>query len=312
MNKTRPSESHDSRSRMLASGMLFLSAFLWGIAFIPQKLAAERMSPYAFNGWRYLIAAIAIFAVSRFSLPKRKKEIAGILINGSILFIAATLQQLGIARTTVRNAGFITTLYVILVPFLSAVFLRTKLTKNILIAAALALAGLYFLATGGQGLEKFTLGDLITFLGAIFWAIQMLTTKVYIHDMNPFVFSAGQFIVCSLLNLAVWIFFDRAELAPVIGNIPLLAFSGLAGVAAGYTLQVLGIQRADPAHAANILGLEAVFAMIAGIIVFHETSAPIQLLGAALIFAAAALSARAEPEPRRESAALKPIERKSS
>ena len=314
MKGTPAIENHDSRRRALATAMLFLSALLWGIAFIPQKLAADRMTPFAFNGWRYLIAGISIFALARFRFPKRRQEIIGIVINGTIIFAAATLQQIGIAMTTVRNAGFITTLYVILVPFLSALFLRTKLTRNILIAAALALIGLYLLATGGRGLEKFTLGDLIVFGGAVFWAVQMLTTKIYIHDMDPFVFSAGQFFVCALLNLASWLIFDHAAIAPVRGNIPLLVFSGLAGVAAGFTLQALGIKRANPAHAANILSLEAVFAMIAGILILHEKSEPIQLLGAGLIFSAAALSASPDTEVRAANPLRpnEPIERESS
>ena len=119
------------------------------------------MSPYAFNGWRYLAASLFIFALARFRFPKRKTEIFGILVNGVLLFGGATLQQAGIALSTVGNTGFITTLYVVLVPFLSALFLKMKLTANALLAAALAAIGLYLLTTAGLGLARITPGDVI-------------------------------------------------------------------------------------------------------------------------------------------------------
>lgn len=288
------SQSPVLRKRTAASLILLLAALIWGTGFIPQKIAAERMSPYAFNGWRYLAASLFIFALARFRFPRRKTEIFGILVNGVLLFGGATLQQAGIALTTVGNTGFITTLYVVLVPFLSALFLKTKLTANALLAAALAAIGLYLLTTAGLGLARITPGDVIVFLGAVLWAVQILTIKLVIHEIDPLVFSASQFFVCAVMNLTVWGVADRGDLRPVLESLPIVLYAGLIVAGGGYTLQAIGMRNANPAHAANILGLESVFAMLFGMILLSERPLPIQFVGGALIFIAAWLTSRTE------------------
>lgn len=286
-----------NRQRTFASAVLVLAAFLWGSGFIPQKLVAETMSALAFNSVRYGMATVLLFALARFQRPRGKREIFGVVVNGVLLFAAATLQQLGIARTTVGNTGFITALYIVLVPFLSAIFLKTKISRDVLAAASLAVTGLYLLTTGGAGLSRFSYGDLLVLIGAVFWALQILTMKRVLEEMDPLVYSAGQFAVCTLLNLIAWTVFEGADVSALRANLPPVIFSGVFVIAGGFTLQAYGMRHVDPARAATILGLESVFGMIFGMIIFQERPLILQAIGAALIFAAATIASRSETEP---------------
>lgn len=288
-----------ARQRAIATIVLVLAAFLWGSGFIPQKFGADAMSALSFNTGRYGVATIFLFALARFQRPRGKREILGVMVNGVLLFAAATLQQIGIARTTVGNTGFITALYIVLVPFLSALFLKTKMNHAVLAAAFLAVAGLYLLTTGGASLSRFSNGDLLVLIGAFFWALQILTMKLVVDEMDPLVYSAGQFAVCSILNLLAWTIFEGADTTALRANLPLVVFSGVFVIAGGYTLQAYGMRHVDPARAATILGLESVFGMIFGMIIFRERPLMLQVVGAALIFTAATIASRSEAEAER-------------
>ena len=203
MDNTKFGEK-ENQKRLSAYGYLLITAILWGSGFIPQKIGADNLSPFAFNGLRYLLAGITIFCFSRFRLPFNGKGRGITLLAGCVLFIAAALQQIGMKHTTIGNASFITTIYVALVPFLSFILFRQKIRRNSYIAAVFALFGLYLLSTSGKPLDKIAFGDAVVFLGSNFWALHIIIVGKASTKVDPIQFSSGQFLICAVLNLLCW------------------------------------------------------------------------------------------------------------
>ncbi len=156
------------RRRYLSNGMLLITAILWGSGFIPQRLGADNLTPFTFNGFRYAMAGLTLLLLSKFKLPREKKSVLITSAAGVVLFLGSMLQQTGMKTTTIANTSFITAIYVALVPFLSFLLFRQKIQKSSYIAALVALIGLYLISTSGQALAKISVGDLIVFLRIIF------------------------------------------------------------------------------------------------------------------------------------------------
>ena len=201
-------------------------------------------------------------------IKNNKKELylAGFLA-GICLFIAATLQQIGLVETTAGKAAFITGLYIVLVPILGMLFKHKTGIFN-WIGAMTAVAGLYFLSVN----DHFTLsrGDFFELIGAFFWAVHILLIDYFSPRVNALKLSCMQFIVCSILSLLTAICVEKIILAGIMqASIPIL-YGGLLSVGVAYTLQVIGQKNADPSHAALILSLESVFAALGGFVFLNE------------------------------------------
>jgi drug/metabolite transporter (DMT)-like permease len=204
-----------------------------------------------------------------------------------VLFLGSALQQLGLLYTTAGNAGFITSLYVVLVPIVLFLIWREKVHRVSIVAVALAGVGAFFLSTGGQ--FEIRAGDAIELGGALFWTLHVIVLGKYASRFNAMSFSVGQLVVCGVLNLGVGLFAE--EFVPV--NLPLLsaiAYTACFSLGLCYTLQVWAQRHTPPADAALILSLESVFAVISGWFVLHEKLAPLQIFGCVLIFVAVLLS----------------------
>lgn len=286
----------ENKKRLSAYGYLLITAILWGSGFIPQKIGADNLSPFAFNGLRYLLAGITIFCFARFRLPFNGKGRGITLLAGCVLFIAAALQQIGMKRTTIGNASFITTIYVALVPFLSFVLFRRKIRWNSYIAAVFALFGLFFLSTSGKILDKISIGDAIVFLGSIFWALHIIIVGKASTKTDPIQFSAGQFLVCAILNLICWRIFDPGTTGNLTSNWLPIVYSGVLVIGGGFTLQAIAQKYTEESKAAIILGLESVFGAIFGVLFFHESFSQIQIFGAVLIFISVLIAVREDRE----------------
>jgi drug/metabolite transporter (DMT)-like permease len=296
--------------KLRAELLLLLAAAIWGLAFVAQRLGMEHTGPLAFNGTRFALGAAVLVPLVR----ARGRRPAGQgappapwpqdlrrgLILGLVLFGGATLQQFGVVFTTAGKAGFITGLYVVLVPILGlAVGQRTG--RGTWLGAALAVAGLYFLTmTGSLAMAK---GDLLVLLGAFFWSTHVLLIARYAPQTDPVRLACLQFAVCAVLSLlAAAVFEDRASWAGLAGAIGPILYAGLLSTGVAYTLQVVAQRQAPPAHAAIILSLEAVFAVIGGLVVLGESLAPRGLLGCALMLAGMILSQVQLPARRRPAA----------
>jgi drug/metabolite transporter (DMT)-like permease len=219
-----------------------------------------------------------------------KTDFIAILITGFVLFIAANLQQIGIVYTSAGNAGFITGLYVIIVPFLS-IALKKKTDIIYFISALISFIGLYLLSSEG----KFSInkGDIIVAIGAIFWAIHILIISHFSNKINNLILAIGQFLVCGILSIFVAFIFEIKD-KNIINKIleakyPIL-YGGILSISVAYTLQIVGQRKAHPALASIIMSLESFFAFIGGILLLKESTDFIRILGAFLMLSALLLS----------------------
>jgi drug/metabolite transporter (DMT)-like permease len=196
---------------------------------------------------------------------------------------AAALQQAGLQYTTAGNAGFITGLYVVLIPIFLALFWRQRLRRTIWLAALLAVTGLYLLSTGGE--LRLNRGDLLELAGAVLWALHVIFTGRLVQRLDVLHFAVGQYLACGLASLALGLVFEAKALPALVEYSWAIAYAGLISVGLGYTLQAVGQRIAPPADAAIILSLEAVFAALAGWIFLGELLTPPQLLGCGIMLA---------------------------
>ncbi len=277
--------------RLKADLTLLLVSIIWGSAFVAQRVAGQMNSVYLFNGARYLLAALVVLPfVGRIGNPPYKlprAQFKWMFIAGFILFLGSALQQLGVVYTTAGNAGFITALYVVLVPVVLFVGWRERLHWLAVLAVGLAVGGAYLLSTGGR--FEVRAGDALELVSALFWAFHVVILGKFASQFESKSFSVGQLIVCGILNLIVGIFVEKSM--PLDWSLlAAIAYTALFSLGLCYTLQIWAQKHTPPADAALILSLESVFAVLAGWLLLDETLAPLQILGCALIFAAVILS----------------------
>ncbi|WP_316671886.1 DMT family transporter [uncultured Tolumonas sp.] len=261
---------------MQANLMLLVTAAIWGFAFVAQRVAMDHMGPFSFNAVRFLLGAASLLPLIWFF--SRKKAVATTPaaktsiwlaggVAGAILFVAAALQQVGLLDTTAAKAGFITGLYMILVPFLG-LFLRHVTGLNAWLGAVLALVGLYLLSINAD--FSMSRGDFLMFIGAIFWACHILWIDFIGRRVNALQLSAVQFLACGLLSLVAAFWQETPTFASILLAWPAILFASFISVGLAYTLQVVAQKRAKPTHAAIIMSMEAVFAAIGGVVFLDE------------------------------------------
>lgn len=275
--------------------LLVTTAVIWGFAFVAQRVGAEYVGAFTFNGIRFLLGGVSlipvilIFEREKFDKDKMKTTVLVGLLAGVILFIAAWLQQLGIEIThSAGKAGFLTGLYTVLVPLIR--FLAGKKTSvSAFIGAVFALGGLFLLCMTDNEL-KFGTGDIILIVGAVFWALHIIVIDKYVGSMSPLKFSMTQFLVCGILSMAFALFTEDIQLFAVKQAAAPILYGGLMSVGVAYTCQTLGQKDADPTFAAIILSAESVFGAFGGVIILHEVMSSRSYFGCALIFVGIILS----------------------
>jgi drug/metabolite transporter (DMT)-like permease len=285
-------------SRTLKSNiLLLLAAMLWGFAFVAQRAGMEHVGPFIFNGVRFALGGISLLPLilvnrkrrSGNDLPSANRRIfaLGGGLAGLALFIAASLQQIGIIYTTAGKAGFITGLYVIIVPILGLLG-RQRTDIGTWIGAVIAATGLYFLSVT----ENFTIspGDLLVLISAFFWAVHVHIIGWLSARTDPIKLAFFQFLACSALSLAAAVSIETISIQALSRAIIPILYGGLVSVGIAFTLQVVGQRHAHPAHAAIILSLETVFAVIGGWLILSENLSPRSGLGCALMLAGMFLS----------------------
>ncbi|MCG8568963.1 MAG: DMT family transporter [Spirochaetes bacterium] len=262
---------------ILSDLLLLTTSIVWGFAFVAQRVGMEYIGPYLYNGIRFALGAVSLIPLVFIFKPHEQKVnkrgndlgilLTGGVISGFVLFGGATLQQIGMVYTTAGNGGFITGLYVILVPIFG-LFLKRRANFLTWLGAVAGLIGLYLLSVN----ENFTMqkGDFFVLLSAFFWAMHFYVLDYFSPRVSSLKLSIVQFLVCSLLSLIISGFTEKSTLAAVqLALIPIL-YGGLCSVGIGYTLQVVGQKNAHPAHAAIILSLESLFAVIGGLLLLGE------------------------------------------
>ena len=273
--------------------ILLLTAAIWGLAFVAQRVGMEHVGAFTFNGLRFALGSVSLLPIIFFSGKSLKNAeektdtdlkttIKSGIIAGCILFIAASLQQVGLIYTTAAKAGFITSLYIVLVPILG-IFLKQKTFASTWIGAITAAIGLYFLSIN----EDFTiqLGDLLQIIGAFFWAAHIQVIDKFVRNVDAIKLSGVQFATCSVLSLIVAFIFEDFNISGIYDALVPILYGGIMSVGVAYTLQAVGQRHAKPSHAAITLSMEAVFAAIGGILLLQETMAMRGYFGCALMLA---------------------------
>lgn len=276
--------------------ILLLTAAIWGLAFVAQRMGMEYVGAFTFNGIRFALGSVSLLPVIYFFDKSSKAEnssaekvdadlkttIKSGVIAGCILFIAASLQQVGLIYTTAAKAGFITSLYIVLVPILG-IFLKQKTYPTTWIGAVTAAVGLYFISIN----EDFTIqfGDLLQLIGAFFWAAHIQVIDKFVKNVNAIKLSSVQFAVCSVLSIVTAIIFEDISIIGIYDALVPILYGGIMSVGVAYTLQAVGQRHAKPSHAAIALSMEAVFAAIGGILILNETMPMRGYLGSALMLA---------------------------
>ncbi len=286
-----------NKTKLKSNIFLLMTAMIWGFAFVAQRVGADHVGAMTFNGVRFALGALSLVPVvlifarnTPMDASSRRQTVLASLAGGTALFVASLLQQWGVELTqSAGKAGFITSLYTVLVPVIGVLFLRRKTGLFIWLGAFLAVGGLYLLSMTGE--EKAGIGDLVLILGAIVWAMHILIVDHFNQkQIQPIIFAMGQFAVCAVYNLVgAALFEDMAVSGIVAAGIPIL-YGGLMSVGVAYTLQILGQRGADPTAASVILSTESMFSAIGGIIILGESMSVGGYVGCVLIFSGVVLA----------------------
>ena len=276
------------KKRYLADLILFIASMIWGLGYFFQKAASETTAPLTFNCLRYLIAALVLSCLARFRYP-RGEGLKYAVLTGVVMSCAGNAQQIGMQTASIGNSSFITAIYIVLVPFLSALLLHRKIRPRHYLAALLSLIGLFFITTAGKGLERISIGDMIVFIGSIFWALQILCVDKAVTLCDPVSFTAAQFLTAAVLQFFVWLTIGHRDLAGLSQSRLYALASGVLVLGLAFTMQAYGQKNTGETEASIIMGLESVFGALFGIILYHESFAPVQLIGMILIFSAVLL-----------------------
>lgn len=273
------------KERIKADLALLLVAVVWGSAFVAQRVAALHLGVYWFNGLRFLVGALVLlpFAKSKADnpLPFSPKALAGVLLAGLLLFGGTSLQQLGLRFTTAGNAGFITGLYVVMIPLILALGFKRRLRGYIWVAALMAAFGLFLLSTGGY--LKLNPGDALELAGALVWAFHVIWIGYLVKRVGVLPLAMGQYLICGWLSLGVALATEAINLQQFYSTGWTVAYTGVLSIGLGYTLQAVAQKTAPAADAAIILSSEAAFAALFGWVTLGETMTPLQLTGCGLM-----------------------------
>lgn len=286
--------------------LLLLTAFIWGVAFVAQSVGMDYVGPWTFTAARSIIGAIFLIPCITLLDKLKSKDASqscdtdvqtkasnpkmllfGGCCCGVALAIASMLQQYGIAHTTVGKAGFITALYIVIVPILG-IFMKHKPHLRIWISVVLAIAGLYFLCLTDS--FSFSKGDLLVLLCAFVFSLHILIIDHFSPLVDGVRMSCIQFAVAGILCMIPAIIFEHPTFASLIAAAAPILYAGVLSSGVGYTLQIIAQKNYDPTVASLILSLESVFSVLAGWIILGEALSPKELIGCILMFAAILLA----------------------
>lgn len=283
-----------------SSLLLFLAAFIWGVAFVAQSVGMDYVGPFTFNAVRCLLGSLVLIPVifwnqkrtekesAKDTLPDKPKDvICGGISCGILLFIATSFQQIGILYTSVGKAGFITALYIVLVPILG-IFLKRRVNFKIWISVLIALIGLYLLCMSGS--LTLTQGDALVLLCALFFSFHILVIDHFSSKVSGVKLSCIQFFVASVLSAILMFALESPKLSSICAAWAPILYAGILSCGVAYTLQIIGQRELNPTVASLILSLESVISVLAGWVILHQTLSTRELIGCVLMFIAILLA----------------------
>lgn len=288
------------KEKMIRAGVLFLTAFIWGISFVAQSVGMDYIGPYTFNAVRFLIGGLvlipAILILNRKQkntrteeekCARRKYTIAGGIVCGLCLCSGSTFQQFGIIQTAVGKAGFITALYIIIVPVLG-IFFHKRLTPLLVTSTIIAVAGFYLLCISGH--MSINRGDILILICAFLFALHILVIDYFSPKGDCVVISCIQFFVSALISGVLMFVFENPQIAQIMAAYVPILYAGIMSCGVAYTLQIVGQRDMDPTVASLILSLESVFSALAGWVILKQHLSTRELFGCLLVFLAVILA----------------------
>ena len=289
------------KTKVRNSCLLFLTACIWGSSFVAQSVGMDYIGPYTFNCLRFLIGSLVLLPVIFFSRHRKKDQkdrskdrtlqkkemLCGGIVCGVVLCIASTLQQIGIIYTTAGKAGFLTAMYIVLVPVLG-LFLTRKAGLQLWISVGLALLRLYLLCM--KGAFSLNGGDVLLILCAVGFSVHIMVVDYFSPKLDGMILSCIQFLVAGLISGIGMLLSEQFDWHMVLLAAKPILYSGVLSCGVGYTLQVIAQKGLNPTVASLLMSLESVVSVIAGFLVLHEVLSGRELLGCVFMFAAVILA----------------------
>ncbi len=288
--------------RLRSSLMLTLTAFIWGTTFVAQSIGLDYVGVFTFNMARFLLGGLVLTPVVLFLLRKEKagrgpdtdhagqrirSSVKGGILCGLVLFAASSFQQLGISMTTVSKGGFITALYIVLVPVFG-IFLKKRVAPAVWVSVVMATAGMYLLCiTEGLHINP---GDFCIFLCAVFYAFHILVIDRVSPGANGVLISCVQFFVSGLLAAVPAFLLEAPSLSNLAAAWQPVLYAGFLSCGVAYTFQIIAQQDMDPTVASLIMSMESVFSLLAGWVILGQGLSPREGAGCAMVFAAVLLA----------------------
>lgn len=282
------------------SFLLFLTSVIWGVAFVAQSAGMAYVGPFTYNGVRSVLGGLVLLPCivlldrvrgiaknNANGIQNRNQLFLGGLSCGLILFAASSFQQFGIQYTSVGKAGFITAMYILLVPIMG-IFIHKRVGLKVWIGVAFAVCGLYLLCMKtGFRLEK---GDALVLVCAVIFSLHILVIDYFSPKVDGVRMSCIQFWVCGILSLICSFLFETPELHSILAAWKPVCYGGIMSCGVAYTLQIIGQRDMNPTVASLILSLESVVSVVAGFLILHQTMSRRELLGCCLMVAAIVLA----------------------
>ena len=284
------------KEKFKGTACLLLATLIWGSTFIAQSVGMDHIGPFTFLAVRSALACAFLLPLSRI-LEREKGRFrekwldphlwkTG-LLTGFAMFMAAGSQQMGMVHTTAGKAGFLTAMYIVLVPVLGC-FLGKKPPLTVWISVALAVSGLYFLS--GAGLDPINIGDILLIFCAFWFAVQITWIDRYGLNLDGVRLNCVQALVCGVLSAAVMLLREDISPPDILACWLPLGYAGILSTGVAFTLQIYGQQSLEPTQASVIMSLESVFALICGWLLLQERLSPMEFLGCGIMFCAVILS----------------------
>ena len=276
--------------------LLLLAALIWGVAFVAQSVGMDYVEPFTFNGLRNLLGALVLLPVicgmsGERDVAEEKKDTKTLWLGGVLcglcLCVASSLQQIGIQYTTAGKAGFLTAMYIIMVPVFG-LFLKKRCSPFVGISIVLATVGLYLLSIKeGFNIGK---GDIYVILCAVVFSIHILVIDYFAPKCNGVKLSCIQFLVCGVLCSVIALVVEEPTISGILAAWLPIAYAGVMSCGVAYTLQIIGQKGMNPTVASLILSLESVISVLAGWLLLHQTLSAREIIGCAIMFAAIILA----------------------
>lgn len=299
--------------KLLGNGLLLLTALIWGTAFVFQRVGMESIEPITFNAARMALATIATGLVAFLTQRKgpnsseprtaveqkqyKRNTIIGGICCGCFLSLGSILQQMGLVYTTAGKAGFITAMYMLLVPIIGFVFFKKKNTWLVWLSVLLGVVGMYFLCISGE--LRLSYGDALVCICAVFFSCHILCCDYFAGRGNPIWISAIQFATVTVISSVAAMIAEEPSVEKLVSATIPIIYCGIVSGGIGYTLQIVAQKYTDPTIASLLMSMESVFAVIAGAILLHEHMSIRELSGCVIMFAAIVLIQIPLPKGRR-------------